>query len=969
MVSMKLSSGPHEDPVAAGSAADWASFVEFAKYIWETAVVVGLTIAAIAVTVGAVLKFYIDFIENEGKLLKALVQEKEHELRIRRWVAIALLWLLALFGSRPPKPEGDSPAPAGPTGSPSSGGGSLPPEGKPYELTHRDGTKVPIRIHPGGLDALLAFYRFIAGLIRTFLNSRLARLRASEEPAPELARASVPRRRKLIPLLLVSTCLSGFAVAAPQGLGLRGDLPPNKGDEPVAELSRKILGVEVTGNQRLEPETVLSYTALRIGEPYDQERLDQALRDLYATELFADVVIAGADTGNVVIQVRENPVINRIVLEGNRRLKSDKITPEIRLAPRQIFTRSRARADVARIIELYRRQGRYAASVEPQIVQLDQNRVDVVFEINEGPRSRVRRINIIGNEQFGDGRLRAELEAPGPGLYVFVGEPDTYNPARLAGDQDKLRQFYLSQGYADIRIVSAVAELTPDRRDFIITYEADEGERYRFGKVDVEGGGRGLSRERLDANLPIQTGDWYNAEQVVNAVASLNALAGELGYAFIDVRPRLVRNREASAIDVTFEVQEPRRVFVERIDIAGTAGVADRVIRREFRLTEGDPFNNVRVRRSRDHIQSLGFFQENLEIQQEQGSAPDRVVLGIEVEERATGELQLSAGYSSLERFLINLSIRQRNFLGRGQELREAVNYSGYSKAVEFGFVEPYLFDRNIAVGFNFFRRDHDSFNFLGDTGNQIRGGIALTEPLSLALRYGLVYGEAGLSRDFDDLAGGLRRLRTRLNPAAYWNLTNDFIFSTGLDGGYIHSFEDGRAAVPDRLVFAGAREAIAMPAILTASTTSQRISEEAIGGRAYYLARPELEIPLGAGVRELGLGLPGSAVGALWGLAQSDGIEVNNALGIDDGTGAVGTNRLRYSASQTEETIVSDAITPFRETFLGNSQSPGVEVGIGVNWNSPFGPFRIDIARALLSETDENSSVNNLIWTYRVRA
>ncbi len=530
-----------------------------------------------------------------------------------------------------------------------------------------------------------------------------------------------PKGRTYCAALLVGTMLGGMAMpAAAQQTAQRAAAQPAAAQPPAAIATPapqlQIVSVSVSGNQRLEPETILSYTNLRPGEPFDNERLDQALRELLATELFADVQIAGADTGNLVIQVRENPVINRIVLEGNRRVKNDKITPEIRLAPRQIFTRSRARADVARIIELYRRQGRYAATVEPQIVQLDQNRVDVVFEINEGPKSRVRRINIIGNERFGDGRLIGEMATREHVWYNIFSSRDTYDPDRLAYDQQKLRQFYLTQGYADFRVVSAVAELTPDRRDFIITYVVEEGERYRFGDVAVESDIRDFSAAQLRANLPapMRSGQYYNAQLVEDTVTRLNELAGLFGYAFADVRPTFNRNRENLTMAVTFRVAEVPRVYVERIDISGNTTTRDKVIRREFRLAEGDPFNSVRVRRSRDRIQSLGFFQDNLEITQTQGSAPDRVILGVEVEERATGELQLSAGFSSLERFLVNLSVRQRNFLGQGQELRASVNYSSYSKSIEMGFTEPYLFDRNIAVGFDIFRRDLNSFNFLG---------------------------------------------------------------------------------------------------------------------------------------------------------------------------------------------------------------------------------------------------------------
>jgi outer membrane protein insertion porin family len=873
--------------------------------------------------------------------------------------------------------------------------------------------------------------------------------------------------------LLVGTVLGGGAAPA-----LAQTPPPAPATEAAPQLppaiptiapqnvpQRTILSVTVSGNQRLEPETVLSYTALRPGEPYDNERLDQALRDLLATELFADVQIAGADTGNLVIQVRENPVINRIVLEGNRRIKDDKITPEIRLAPRQIFTRSRARADVARIIELYRRQGRYAASVEPQIVQLDQNRVDVVFEINEGPRSRVRRINIIGNEQFGDGRLISEMATREHVWWNIFSSRDTYDPDRLAFDQQKLRQFYLTQGYADFRVVSAVAELTPDRRDFIITYVVEEGQRYRFGELNVESDIRDFSPTQLRASLPMQTGDWYNAQQVEDTVTRLNELAGVFGYAFSDVRPQFRRDREHLTMSVTFRVAETPRVYVERIDISGNTTTRDKVIRREFRLAEGDPFNNVRVRRSRDRIQSLGYFQDNLEIQQTQGSAPDRVILGVEVEERATGELQLSAGFSSLERFLVNLSIRQRNFMGRGQELRAAVNYSSYSKSIELGFTEPYLFDRNIAVGFDLYRRDYNSFNFFGNqrtttyeqatTGGQIRMGVPLTEQLSLALRYGLNYDEIGLnpsiyfsdpdgagplpaacdpllagrylcdvlgnrltssvgyslvwdttnnrlrpsrgtrlvlSQDFAGLGGDVRYLRTRISGAKFWNVWNNFIFSIQAEGGYIHSFENGAPNVdPVRLTdrfFLGSPQIRGFdirgvgPRIQRApylfdydgatdtysnvrlSDDPNVITDDSIGGRAYYLVRAEVEIPLGASFRELGL-RPSIYVdvGALWGVRTPALLDIapNSPLArnecTDDTTGAV-TTVPPSALCPTGQTLTRGAISPFRETFLGDSPSPRLSVGFGVNWNSPFGPFRVDIARALLSQPGDDTKI-----------
>nr|MDQ3077918.1 outer membrane protein assembly factor BamA [Pseudomonadota bacterium] len=283
-------------------------------------------------------------------------------------------------------------------------------------------------------------------------------------------------------ILLVGTILGGWATPA-----LAQDAAPVAQPVPVpvaapapAAASGTIRSIAVRGAERLEPETVRSYANLSPGQTYTAETLDTALKDLYATELFADVEFLGADTGNIVIQIRENPVINRILLEGNKRIKNDKIQPEIRLAPRQIFTRSKVTADVNRIIELYKRQGRFAATVEPKIIQLDQNRVDLVFEINEGEKSKIRAINILGNEQFSDGRLQKEMfTKEAGGVLGFLKSNDSYDPDRLAADQQKLRAFYLTQGYADFRVVSALAELTPDRRDFVITYVVEEGPRYK----------------------------------------------------------------------------------------------------------------------------------------------------------------------------------------------------------------------------------------------------------------------------------------------------------------------------------------------------------------------------------------------------------------------------------------------------------------------------------------------------------
>jgi outer membrane protein insertion porin family len=426
---------------------------------------------------------------------------------------------------------------------------------------------------------------------------------------------SLPQRARFVALLCCGSMLAGVPGAA---FAQQQDAASAPVAQPAAEPAPAARGnvirtMNVVGSERLEPTTILSYIRLRVGEEYTAVAADEAIKDLGATELFANSSIRN-ENGNVVITVVENPVINRIVLEGANRLKPDKILPEIKLAPRQIFTRSKVRADVARIIELYKRQGRFAAQVEPKLVQLPQNRVDIVFEITEGPKSKVRQINILGNEKFSDGDLRGEMVTKQSRVTSFFSSNTSYDPDRLAFDQQKLRQFYLTEGYADFRVVSAVAELTPDQKDFIITYVVEEGERYAFGKVDVDSQLRDFDSELMSSNLPMKAGDVYNAKTVEDTVEQLTEMAGRFGYAFADVQPRFRRNADDLTMNVTFLLREAPRVYVERVDVNGNTLTQDKVVRREFRIAEGDAFNSMAVQRTTARINSLAFFQENFEV-------------------------------------------------------------------------------------------------------------------------------------------------------------------------------------------------------------------------------------------------------------------------------------------------------------------------------------------------------------------
>ncbi|MBC7521167.1 MAG: outer membrane protein assembly factor BamA [Sandarakinorhabdus sp.] len=789
-----------------------------------------------------------------------------------------------------------------------------------------------------------------------------------------------------------------------------------------------VRSVTIRGTERLEPETVRSYLNLNIGDKYDRDRTDQALKALFASELFADATIRD-DNGALTVEVKENPVINRIVIEGAKRVKEDKIREEIRLAPRQIFTRSKARADVGRILELYRRSGRFGASIEPKIVILEQNRVDVVFEITEGPKSKVVQINVLGNVKFSDAEVRKSFATKQARPWRFFSSNDTYDPDRLAYDQQKLRQFYLTNGYADFRVVSSVAELTPDGRNFIVTYVLDEGERYKFGKVELESQIRDIKPAEFKPLIAMKTGDWYNAQKIENTVESLTETAGLLGYAFADVRPQFDRDKEKLEMNVTFQIGEAPRVYVERVQVNGNTTTLDTVIRREFRLAEGDAFNSIKVKRTRDRLLGLGFFQDKLEIEQKPGSAPDKVILETNVQERPTGELQVSAGFSSLERFILSLSIRQRNFRGRGQELRASANISSYSKSIEAGFTEPYLFGRNLALGFDVFRRDFRSFNFTSNntrnttynqvsTGFQIRTGFPITEFWAGSLRYGLSFEDITLDKNTfyspipitdastcdplkagrylcdavgkrtisslgysilynnvnnprrpssgqrfsfsQDLAGiptGVKYLRTRVSYDWYYALFGSgFVLNLGGEAGNIFGYGGQDILLTDRF-FLGQPQMRGFnirgvgPRVLRRPfdangveiTDRNSVSDDALGGKSYYLARAEVQIPLGSGGEELGLRPSIFAdMGAVWNVKKP-------ALTCLNGpTTNLPAPCLPYNGSS----------QGFNEVFLGDSPSPRLSVGIGVSWNSPFGPFRFDLAKALLKKPGDNTQV-----------
>ncbi len=720
-------------------------------------------------------------------------------------------------------------------------------------------------------------------------------------------------------------------------------------------LGGRISEIRVEGLQRIEPETVLSYLTIKAGDPFDADRIDSSLKALFNTGLFADVALR-RETDALIIQVVENPIINRLAFEGNDIIEREALEKEVQLRPRVVYTRTRVQNDVKRILDLYRRQGRFAATVEPKVITQSQNRVDLVFEINEGPATKVRQVTFIGNRRFSDSRLQGVIDTQSSHWFSFLLGDDIYDPDRLQNDRELLRKYYLAHGYADFRVISAVAELTQDRKDFFVTFTVEEGERYRFGPTSITTKLPELDPEKLRSSVTYSERDWYNADEVENTINKLTDAVGNLGYAFVDIRPRIDRDRENKTISVTYEINEGPRVYVERIDIRGNSRTEDKVIRREFRLVEGDAYNAAKLNRSRQRIRNLQFFK-NIDVRQVEGSAPDKTVLQANVEEQSTGSFNIGGGFSSSQGPIAIVQISERNLLGKGLRGTARLMIGTITQEVQLSFTDPYFLDRNLSAGFDITDTTRNKVSNIAFeekvTGLQLRSGFTYNERLSQSLNYNIrrnrisnvnqessiyIQRQAGesimssigqtiaydkrdnrldptegyvirFSTDFAGLGGDERFIRTELSSTYYYSFLTDWVFSVGARGGYNYNLSDDPLRLSNRYFigsdgFRGFARGGVGPR--DAST------KDSLGGNKFYVGTMEIAVPLGVG-REFGLkGILFTDVGSVWGVEDNPG-------------GGPGIN---------------------------NSSSPRVTVGAGAAFKTPFGPVRVDLGYAVVKET-----------------
>ncbi|MDC7681856.1 outer membrane protein assembly factor BamA [Asticcacaulis sp. BYS171W] len=727
--------------------------------------------------------------------------------------------------------------------------------------------------------------------------------------------------------------------------------------------------IKVEGNERIDSATVISYLPIQVGQTVNDALIDQSVKTLFRTELFSDVQIV-MNGQEMVISVVEAPIINQVVFEGNSALSKDKLRDEVTIRPRGVFTKAKVQADVQRIIELYRRSGRISATVTPKIVELPQKRVDLIFEINEGVKTGVENVNFVGNKAYSDSELAGVVVTRKSLWWKFFSSNDNYDPDRMDYDREQLKKHYTNRGYYDFRVVSAVAELTPDRKDFVITYTLDEGEKYNFGRVTVKTENDKLSGENLARILPIQPGQLYESDLIEKSVDALTYAAGQAGFAFVDVRPRDEGNPESKTVDMTFNVREGARVYIDKIDVVGNARTLDRVVRREMLVSEGDAYNKALIERSKMFVNALGFFKE-ADIKETPGSAPDRTNIRVEVTEQPTGELSFGAGFSSYEKFILDVGITERNFRGRGQNVRARVSLGSIQKNVDLSFTEPHFMGRDISAGVDIFSSSYEYSGVSYSTktnGAGLRLGYSLNGYSILRLRYNLRNDElsttsstscddllyscgngvtssvgytlsfdrrndyvmatrgwqAILRQDFAGLGGDAKYIRSELEGHWYHGFRKDMILHVQGLAGNITPTNGDSIRINDRFFKGGTTFRGFENAGIGPRDTS---STYALGGETYAIGTVELGIPNG--------------------LPEQYGLKT--ALFVDFGTMGGVDDRLKYCSAT--QAAAGTCVAGSRLDYIKDDFSLRAAAGITIRWKSPMGPIQFDISQLLKRE------------------
>lgn len=722
--------------------------------------------------------------------------------------------------------------------------------------------------------------------------------------------------------------------------------------------------IQVEGNRRVATDTIRVFSGLQQGQVADTGDLNTAFQRLFDTGLFEEVSVSPGG-GGVVISVVENPTINFINIEGNKQLDDDIIQEVIELRQRQPFSRAAAEADAQRIQELYAASGRINVKVEPQIIRLEDNRVNLVYQVSEASVTEVQRISFTGNQIFSDSRLRRVIETSQAGLFSFFIRNDTYNEERLEQDKQQLREFYLNRGYIDFEIQAASAEFARERNAFFLNFRLFEGQQWSYGNMSVTTFAQGLPPAEFEALIDVQPGQTYSAKRIDRIIERMNFLAGQRGFAFVEIVPRVTRDTANRRVNFNFELIEGPRVFIERIDIRGNVETVDRVIRREFRVVEGDAFNSRELQDAENRLMALGFF-ESVDVRVREGSSPGRAIITVDVVEQPTGSLTFGAAYGSSEGLTGTISLTERNFLGRGQTVSIDLGGGAESSVISFSFTEPQIFDQDLSGGFSLYWREYDydesSINtrraafqpFLGfplteDSRLRLRARIGQDEievqdsnisPIlareagdEFSTAFGAIYTldkrnspvdpTAGfifwLDQEFSLFGSGSRYSKTEASARVYTSLFDEeVVLSAEVEGGALIAFNDETRFI-NRFNLGGdsfrgfERGGIGPRDICDncGGPNGNEDVDDALGGNMFGVARLEATFPLGL---PSDYGIYGGLFtdfGSVWSLYDTDGAmgEVDDSFHLRASVGAslfwrtaIGPLRFNFATPYIEE-------------------------------------------------------------------
>ncbi len=718
----------------------------------------------------------------------------------------------------------------------------------------------------------------------------------------------------------------------------------------------QINDIIVKNNQRIDTETILSYLNLNSGDRVNYELLNIKLKEMYKLGLFSDIKFR-VSNNNLIVLIKENPMINNVYFIGNKRIKEDQIKKEIKLKSRNVYQKKELQDATSVVRDLYKRSGYFSAKIKVKIANLSQNRIDITFSINEGDKTRIKGIKFIGNKIFSDKRLRGIVSTKESKIWRLLSAGDIYDPDRINYDKDLLRRYYLQEGYADFKIISAVAELTKDKSGFFITFSVDEGKRYKFGKIIIDNQNfEELKKENIEKLTKRIEGKNYNIDKLDEVVKNIKEYGGNFGYAFLEVRPNLKKKKETNEIDVSIMIDKSKKIYVSRIDIQGNSRTIDKVIRREMKFNEGDSFSNEKLRRSEQRIRNLGFF-DVVDSSKKKTNKSDRTNIIFNVKEKQTGQFSVGGGFSSSNGALANVGISESNFLGKGQDLRAKFTVAERATQIDFGFTEPYFYNKDMSLGLDIFKvkttfADESSYD--NDTaGAGLRLGYMITERTRHTWNYSYkdetiegvkegasefinnqkgsyttssishklaYYGindrfnptngtEFSISNKLSGIGGTISFFKTEIKHSFFYSITDDYVLSTHIKGGYIFGYNDDKVKLKDRYFLGGD----SFPAFEQAGVGPRDITsanKDALGGNMMYTAKTEMRIPIPGFSPQLGISA------AIFGI-------VGAVTEIDEDGG----NKIK------------------------DDSTPRVSVGFGVQWKSPFGPVRLDLAHAVMKE------------------